>query len=174
MDINLGACMHATRTTLPYMQQNGSGSVIFISSIGTYNLAQSRALRLARCSLVLVLHTVVVQPGVGGSATYYASKWGLLGFAACVYEDVRHLGIKVSCICPGLINNDMGTRSGPASFLPPKDLIQNEDVTDSIEYVMNSSPRACPSRIILFPQKQVITSMRKMLADCEEAPRSRL
>jgi hypothetical protein len=61
----------------------------------------------------------------------------------------------------------MGTRSGPTSFLPPQDLIQNEDVTESIMYVLNSSPRACPSRIILFPQKQVISSMRKMRDECD-------
>ena len=35
MDINLRACMHTTRTALPYMMQNKDGGfIIYISSIG--------------------------------------------------------------------------------------------------------------------------------------------
>jgi hypothetical protein len=38
MDINLSACMHATRVALPYMQQNKGGAILYISSIGMARL----------------------------------------------------------------------------------------------------------------------------------------
>eukprot|EP01094_Clydonella_sp_ATCC50884_P028128 TRINITY_DN834_c0_g1_i6.p1 TRINITY_DN834_c0_g1~~TRINITY_DN834_c0_g1_i6.p1 ORF type:complete len:152 (+),score=57.17 TRINITY_DN834_c0_g1_i6:286-741(+) len=151
MDVNLRACMHSTRTALPYMMQNkDGGTIIYVSSI------------------------VVMQPGVAGSAPYYASKYGLLGFAACVMEDVRHCGIKVSCVCPGLVNNDMGTRTGPVTFGIGEYLIQNEDVTEAISYVLDASPTACPTKIIINPQREVVGTLAALRDACDQKVQAKL
>ena len=115
-----------------------------------------------------------MQPGLAGSAPYYGSKYGLLGFAGCVMEDVRHCGIKVSCICPGLVNNDMGTRTGPVTFGRGQDLIQNDDVTQSIFYVLSSSKTACPTRIMIHPQKEVVGMLSDIKEKCDAQITSRL
>ena len=113
--------------------------------------------------MIFALNIVVQQPGVSGVAPYFSSKHGLIGFASCVFEDVRHLGIKVCSICPGLVNTEMGTRRGPVAFFPERDLIQSSDVVDAMEYVLDSSRTCCPIRIMMHPQKglsQGMTTMR--------------
>jgi len=90
--------------------------------------------------------------GLGGVSPYYATKYGLNGFAICVFEDIRHLGIKVSSICPGLVNTELGTKKGPVDYISGEQQIQGSDVSKSIEYVLSCSASACPTAIYIDTQ----------------------
>merc|ERR1712137_1016771 len=146
IDTNFRAAIQITRAALPYMAQNTDGprAVMYISS------------------------SVVLQPGLAGVAPYYATKHAVNGFVGGLFEDVRHLGIKVSTICPGLVNTELGTKKGPVENYPPELLIQCSDCADAVDYVLNSSDTCCPISMMIHPQAGVslaITSMRKY---CEE------
>ena len=95
---------------------------------------------------------MVLQPGQAGVAAYYATKHGINGFVGSLLEDVRHLGIKVSAICPGLVNTDIGTKKGPVEFFPPELLIQTSDCADAVEFVLDSSVTCCPFKMFIHPQ----------------------
>lgn len=130
METNLRSSMHVTRVALLYLCHNQRGSVVFVGS------------------------SVVAHTGMAGSATYFASKHGLKGFAACIFEDVRMHGVKVSCLYPGLVNTEMGTKQGPlGSVFDPQDLIQSADISEATLFVLNSPPTACPVEILIHPQK---------------------
>ena len=81
MDTNLRGVMQLVRATLPLMRQNDFGGIVNVSS----------------------------QAGKHGYAdvpSYCASKFGLLGYAEALRDDVRKTGanIRVFNFCPGLVD----------------------------------------------------------------------
>jgi NADP-dependent 3-hydroxy acid dehydrogenase YdfG len=81
LETNLRGVMQLVRAVLPYMRQNDFGDIVNISS----------------------------QAGKHGYAdvpSYCASKFGLLGYAEALRDDVRKTGanIRVFNFCPGLVD----------------------------------------------------------------------
>ncbi len=76
--VNLESPVRMARELVPQMTARGSGHLVFISSI-------SGKAATARASL------------------YAATKFGLRGFALCLREDMRPVGVGVSVISPGVI-----------------------------------------------------------------------
>ena len=96
MDTNLRGVMQLTRAVLPFMRQNDFGDIVNISS----------------------------QAGKHGYAdvpSYCASKFGLLGYAEALRDDVRKSGanIRVFNFCPGLVDveNTGATQEPRAGFI---------------------------------------------------------
>lgn len=90
METNLRGVMQLVRAVLPFMRQNDFGDIINISS----------------------------QAGKHGYAdvpSYCASKFGLLGYAEALRDDLRKTGanIRVFNFCPGLVDVE-NTRSDQA------------------------------------------------------------
>ena len=127
IDTNLKASMALTQLVLPHLQKADTSkhrALIFISSM---------AAKFASAKL----------------AAYHASKYGLLGFAHSIFEEIREFGIKVSVLCPGMVNTDMAKGSN----IDREKTIQVEDISDAISYVIHSSSHVCPIEILLRPQK---------------------
>lgn len=98
-EINLFAPIELTRAILPKMLSRKNGVIINISS---------------------------VFGEVGGSCEvdYSAAKAGLIGFTKALAKEVGPTGIRVNCVCPGIIDTDM-----------------NEDLTfDDIEAICDEIP----------------------------------
>ena len=82
MALNLRSAFVLARAVLPGMVQQGSGSLVFISSI--------QGLAGASCE-----------------AAYSASKAGLIGMAQALSREVGPCGVRVNCLAPGVIDTDM-------------------------------------------------------------------
>jgi NADP-dependent 3-hydroxy acid dehydrogenase YdfG len=122
--VNLWATMHMTRLVVPGMIERRSGTIINMSSLAG--------------------HT-----GKAGEAAYAAAKFGVRGFSQALFEEVRDFGIKVCTICPGYVDTKLippNRRIDRAKMLSP------EDVAEAVHSVVVSSPRTCPTEIILQPQ----------------------
>jgi meso-butanediol dehydrogenase/(S,S)-butanediol dehydrogenase/diacetyl reductase len=91
MDTNLRGVMQLVRAVLPFMRRNDFGDIVNMSS----------------------------QAGKHGYAdvpSYCASKFGLLGYAEALRDDVRKSGanIRVFNLCPGLVDvENTGGNQGP-------------------------------------------------------------
>ncbi len=122
IDINLKGTMEAARVALPHLRASRAATMIFIGSVSS-------------------------KMTYAGGAGYCASKHGLIGFAGALYEELRAMRIKVSTICPGTVDTDM-TRAGNLGH-DASQLLTAQDVAEAAMYVARSSPRACPSEIVL-------------------------
>jgi 3-oxoacyl-[acyl-carrier protein] reductase len=96
MEKNMRGVMQLVRAVLPFMRQNDFGDIVNISS----------------------------QAGKHGYAdvpSYCASKFGLLGYAEALRDDVRKTGanIRVFNFCPGLVDveNTRPDQSPRAGFI---------------------------------------------------------
>jgi NAD(P)-dependent dehydrogenase (short-subunit alcohol dehydrogenase family) len=128
LDVNLRAAMHLTRHALPHLidsaRQGRRGALIFLASLSGIRTYK-------------------------GGAGYCATKFGLLGFARAVYDDVAELGVKVSSICPGWVNTDMAEGSG----IDPASMLQPEEVAEAVRLVATWPATGCPRELHLNPQK---------------------
>jgi NAD(P)-dependent dehydrogenase (short-subunit alcohol dehydrogenase family) len=82
-----------------------------------------------------------------GGGLYCASKWGLQGLSACMAEDLRGYGIRVSTICPGSVATEFSGTS-------PKDaakVLSPDDVARAVETIVTQSPKSFISQLQIRP-----------------------
>lgn len=84
LDVSLRGTLYMSQAVLPTMQQQGSGSIICISSVSAQR-----------------------GGGILGGPHYSAAKAGVLGLAKAMAREFGPQNIRVNCITPGLIGTDI-------------------------------------------------------------------
>jgi len=125
LDTNLKSVFLVSRAVAPTMIRCGAGDIINISSLAGRN-------------------------AFADGGIYCASKWGLQGLSACMAEDLREHGIRVSIICPGSVATEFSGHSSkdPAKVLSP------EDVAHAVEMIVTQGPQSFLSEIQLRPVRK--------------------
>jgi 3-oxoacyl-[acyl-carrier protein] reductase len=125
LDANLKSVFLVSRAVAPSMIRRGSGDIINISSLAGRN-------------------------AFAGGGLYCASKWGLQGLSACMAEDLRDHGIRVSVVCPGSVATEFSGRGpkDPAKVLTP------EDVAHAVEMISTQGPQSFVSEVQLRPLRK--------------------
>ena len=76
-------------------------------------------------------------------------KRAIDGYMEVLFEDVREHGTKVCTINPGFVKTAMVN----PERLNPERMIQPSDVSELIKFVLMTSATACPTEILLQPQR---------------------
>lgn len=123
---NLKSVFLVSRAVAPSMIRKGRGDIINISSLAGRN-------------------------AFAGGGLYCASKWGLQGLSACMAEDLREHGIRVSTICPGSVATEFSGHSAkdPSRALSP------EDVAHAVAIVVTQGPGSFVSEVQLRPVRKI-------------------
>jgi len=87
INVNLTSVALLTRNFLPSMVERDQGGILNVGSLAGF------------------------QPGPN-AAIYYATKAFVLSFTEALHEELRNTGVKVSCLCPGPVETEFGSRSG--------------------------------------------------------------
>jgi NAD(P)-dependent dehydrogenase (short-subunit alcohol dehydrogenase family) len=82
LDVNLTGAFLSVRAVLPGMRARGRGRIVVLGSISAHL-------------------------GTPEAAAYNASKWGLLGFAKSLAEELRGSGVQVITVSPGSVDTRM-------------------------------------------------------------------
>ena len=93
--VNVDGAFFCTRAAIPKFLRRGGGSIVNISSVWG-------------------------EAGASCEAAYSASKAALIGFTKAAAKELAPAGIRVNCVCCGMIETDMNTRlteSEKAAFL---------------------------------------------------------
>lgn len=125
LDTNLKSVFLVTRSVAPLMIRRGAGDIINISSLAGRN-------------------------AFAGGGIYCASKWGLQGLSACMAEDFRGHGIRVSVVCPGSVATEFSGRApkDPSKVLTP------EDVAHAVAMIATQGPQSFLSEVQLRPVRK--------------------
>jgi NAD(P)-dependent dehydrogenase (short-subunit alcohol dehydrogenase family) len=83
--------------------------VLRVNLTGAARVAHAFAPRLAerRRGTVLFLASVAGQVGSQTDPPYSASKAGLINFAQCCAKDLAAFGVRVNCLCPGMVKTPL-------------------------------------------------------------------
>jgi 3-oxoacyl-[acyl-carrier protein] reductase len=122
LNTNLKAVFLVSREVAPSMIRRRTGDIINISSLAGRN-------------------------AFAGGGIYCASKWGLQGLSACMAEDLRGYGIRVSTVCPGSVATEF---SGSKPKDPSKAL-SAEDVAHAVAVIVTQGPQSFISEVQLRP-----------------------
>jgi 3-oxoacyl-[acyl-carrier protein] reductase len=122
---NLDGVFHCSKAAVPHLQERGGGWIFNIGSLAGRN-------------------------AFSGGVAYNASKWGLLGMTEAMMLDLRHEGIRVSCIMPGSVNTHF-FEDGPD---PDDDWkLQAQDIARVITDLLAFPDRALPSKVEIRPSQ---------------------
>jgi NAD(P)-dependent dehydrogenase (short-subunit alcohol dehydrogenase family) len=122
LNTNLKSIFLVSKAVAPSMISHKSGDIINISSLAGVNAFK-------------------------GGGLYCASKWGLQGLSACMAEDLRGYGIRVSTICPGSV----ATEFSGTSPKDPSKVLSPEDVAHAVETIVTQSPKSFISQLQIRP-----------------------
>jgi len=125
LNTNLKSVFLVSRAVAPSMILQKRGDIINISSLAGRN-------------------------AFAGGGLYCASKWGVQGLSACMAEDLREHGIRVSVICPGSVATEFSGRG-------PKDrskALTPDDVAHAVAMVVTQSPQSFLSEIHVRPLRK--------------------
>jgi NADP-dependent 3-hydroxy acid dehydrogenase YdfG len=108
MDSNVRSTFLFTRHAVPVMIQQGSGTILMISSMaGIY--------------------------GFPGEAVYCATKFAQVGFAQALDKELRPFGIKVGVICPGGVKTEFALGKGRTEqAVAVSGMLEPEDVASAV------------------------------------------
>ena len=84
-----------------------------------------------------------------GGEIYSATKAALKAYSNSLFESVRENGIKVTCFYPGFVNTELGREA----HLDSEKMIQPEDISQSVLWVLNLPLTACPTEMTIRPQR---------------------
>ena len=125
LNTNLRSVFLVSRAVAPSMIRAGRGDIINISSLAGRN-------------------------AFAGGGLYCASKWGVQGLSACMAEDLRGHGIRVSVICPGSVATEFSGR-GPKD---PSKVLTANDVAHAVAMIVTQGPQSFLSEIHLRPLRK--------------------
>ncbi len=123
MGTNIDGVYFACHAAIPHMKQAGAGWIINIGSLAGKN-------------------------AFAGGAAYNASKAALTMFTEAMMLDVRHSGIRVSCIMPGSVETHFNgnTPDGSGAWK-----IQPQDIAEMVMHLLSTPSRTLPSRVEMRP-----------------------
>lgn len=90
-----------------------------------------------------------ITSAYAGAGMNLAAKRALTGFCEALFDDVREFGTKVSVIQPGFVATSMSVSPRLKSDL----MIQPKDISDAVRYILQTAPSACPTEIVIRPQR---------------------
>jgi 3-oxoacyl-[acyl-carrier protein] reductase len=125
LSTNLKSVFLVSRAVAPSMIRRGAGDIINISSLAGHN-------------------------AFAGGGLYCASKWGVQGLSACMAEDLRGHGIRVSVVCPGSVATEFSGRG-------PKDsskALTADDVAHAVAMIATQGPQSFLSEVQLRPLRK--------------------
>jgi 3-oxoacyl-[acyl-carrier protein] reductase len=125
LNTNLKAVFLTSQAVAPRMIRQRRGHIINISSLAS-------------------------KSAFTGGAIYCASKWGLMGLTACMAEDLRAHGIRVSVVCPGSVATDFSSHVERN----PSALLQPDDVAHAVAMLITQSPQSFISEVDIRPLRK--------------------
>jgi NADP-dependent 3-hydroxy acid dehydrogenase YdfG len=130
VETNLLGTLYAVRAVLPHMLERRSGHVFITASVSG--------------------REVYV-----GEPAYIASKWGQVGFAHALRQEVADSGVRVTVVEPGIVDTPL-TRDNPVvrPLLETSEPLAPSDVAGAIVYAFRQPAHVVVSEVTIRPLRQ--------------------
>ena len=118
--------------------------MIGINLVGVYNGIHEFGPGMAERRSGHIVNTSSTQGIIscGGVAAYCAAKFGVVGMSEALRQELDHLGVGVSVLCPGVVQTNLATSTNRLVGLPPVEMpdgfgmspdVVGQQVVDAIE-----------------------------------------
>ena len=140
IDINVKGLLYVTKAIVPGMVERGSGHVVNIGSVAG-------------------------KEAYPNGNVYCGSKHAVDAINSGMRMDLLGTGVKVSQICPGLVETEFsmvrfkGDAEKSKSVYEGFDALQAEDIADVIQFVVTRPAHVNIADTLIFPTAQVASTM---------------
>lgn len=139
------------RTTLIKLRPEDQDRMIAVNLRAPIALARIAAAAMAAQGggAIINVASAAARNPPAGEAVYAAAKAGLVAFTRAAFAELRHHGVKLSVILPGLVD----TALIPHNRRLRRDaMLQPADVAAAVMQLVNSPAGTCPVELALEPQ----------------------
>ena len=91
--------------------------------------------------------------GKKNSSIYCASKWGIIGYAESIADELKKTGIRVTTIAPGRIWTPMAEESEAAKM--DLDWLDAKDVSSAIVFCITQDRDVIIPELRIYPRSQI-------------------
>jgi short-subunit dehydrogenase len=136
---------------------NSDLAAMFATNVtAAHNLlgACSSALKAAGRAHVFNISSIAGVEGFAPIGGYCASKFALVGYGQSLAKELLGAGIRVTTLCPDVVDTDMSRASG----MPADQMISPGDICRAIGFVLSLSGPAVVDRIVIQCRALVETS----------------
>lgn len=123
--VNLRGSFLCLRSVLPHFYEQGSGTVIAVSSVAG-------------------------RHGFNGGGAYCASKFGLMGLMECAFQEARSHNVRVVTLTPGSVATPFFDEAN-VPVPDPSRLLQPEDVAATVLLALDLPERATVRELDIRP-----------------------
>lgn len=104
----------------------------------------------AKAGHIINISSLAGKNALPKGAAYAASKWGLNGLSYSIAEELRSYNIRVSVVCPGSVDTELGPHTGK----DPNKMLRPEDVGHVVEMLVTQKPQSFVSEVLLRPTQK--------------------
>lgn len=128
----------AKRAPVATMKESVWDETIGVNLKGPFLVTRAFLPRMLRAKRGRIVHVASISSTLGTPtmSAYCASKWGLVGFAKALAEELRGTGLATMSVLPGSVDTQMLKGSGFAPMMTP------EEVAHTIVYLGLDAPLA--------------------------------
>ena len=131
MNVNLRGVFISIRECLKFMPERGGSKILLISSnAGKW--------------------------GQVGMSAYCASKFGLMGLADSLSQELKETEIGVHVISPGRVLTDIAMALSEIPEPDPEEWLEVDDIVNSAMFLLNLPPRTIIPEIFIHPRFQIV------------------
>jgi NADP-dependent 3-hydroxy acid dehydrogenase YdfG len=114
----------------------------------------------ARSGHVFIVASVSGREAYPGEAVYIGSKWGQVGFAHSLRQEVMDDGIRVTVVEPGIVDTPL-TRDNPVvrPILEASEPLEPGDVARAIAYAYAQPGHVVLSELTIRPLRQRVADL---------------
>lgn len=140
IDTNLKGLLYVTRTVSPGMVSRGIGHILNIGSIAG-------------------------KESYPDGNVYNATKFGVDGLTSGMRMDLTPFGIKVSQICPGMVDTEFsevrfhGDRNKASAVYQNMTPLMSQDIADLVWYIVNAPEHVNIADVLVLPTEQASATL---------------
>lgn len=132
-------------------------TVVETNLLGTIHAAHAvlPAMLERRAGHIFVLASVSGREAYAGESVYISSKWGQVGFAHSLRQEVMDAGVRVSVVEPGIVDTPL-TRDNPIvrPLLEAVEPLSPGDVAGAVVYAYRQPANVLVSELTIRPLRQ--------------------
>lgn len=132
-------------TTVLAMEDLGDLFETNVKAVHNLCAVCAEELKVSDVAQIFNISSIVGLEGFAPVGGYTASKFALVGYGQSLAKELMEHGVKVTTLCPDVVDTDMGAPAG----LLPEQMIARRDITRAIDFVMSLSPAAIVDQIAI-------------------------
>jgi NADP-dependent 3-hydroxy acid dehydrogenase YdfG len=137
IEVNCLGLLYCTHYALPLIRDGGGGDVVNVSSV---------AGRVAAL----------------GAAVYNMTKWGVVGFSEALRQEGAHIGVRVTCVEPGIVDTELqGHNKNPVVVEQIEKMreatgkvLEAADIADAVVYAISRPKHVSVNEMLVRPSGQ--------------------